>query len=82
MDHQPGELTVFWIYLTGAFVSGFSMCMLNAVVNPLLNTLAGGGKKGNQLIQFGGLSELYFSYNRSGIGWLPDRYYQPGHTYQ
>ena len=54
MDYQPGELTVFWIYLTGAFVSGFSMCMLNAVVNPLLNTLAGGGKKGNQLIQFGG----------------------------
>lgn len=49
MDYQPGELTVFWIYLTGAFVSGFSMCMLNAVVNPLLNTLAGGGKKGNQL---------------------------------
>lgn len=54
MDYQPGELTVFWVYLTGAFVSGFSMCMLNAVVNPLLNTLAGGGKKGNQLIQFGG----------------------------
>ena len=44
----------FAVYVTGAFVSGFSMCMLNAVVNPLLNTLAGGGKKGNQLIQFGG----------------------------
>ncbi|NAI89937.1 MFS transporter, partial [Escherichia coli] len=37
-----------------AFVSGFSMCMLNTVVNPMLNTLGGGGKKGNQLIQFGG----------------------------
>ena len=44
----------FTIYLIGAFVSGFSMCMLNTVVNPMLNTLAGGGKKGNQLIQFGG----------------------------
>lgn len=54
MDYQPGSLTVFWVYLSGAFVSGFSMCMLNAVVNPLLNTLGGGGKKGNQLIQFGG----------------------------
>ena len=44
----------FYIYLVGAFVSGFSMCMLNTVVNPMLNTLGGGGKKGNQLIQFGG----------------------------
>lgn len=54
MSYTPGELTVFWVYLSGAFVSGFSMCMLNAVVNPLLNTLGGGGKTGNQLIQFGG----------------------------
>ncbi len=45
---------VFSVYLAGAFVSGFSMCMLNTVVNPLLNTLAGGGKKGNQLMQYGG----------------------------
>ena len=44
----------FAIYLAGAFVSGFSMCMLNTVVNPMLNTLGGGGKKGNQLIQIGG----------------------------
>ncbi len=44
----------FWVYLLGAFVSGFSMCMLNTVVNPMLNTLGGGGNKGNQLIQFGG----------------------------
>lgn len=44
----------FSVYLTGAFVSGFSMCMLNTVVNPMLNTLGGGGKKGNQLIQMGG----------------------------
>ncbi|MDE7126987.1 MAG: MFS transporter [Bacteroidales bacterium] len=44
----------FAVYLTGAFVSGFSMCMLNTVVNPMLNTLGGGGNRGNQLIQFGG----------------------------
>ena len=45
---------IFAIYLTGAFVAGLSMCMLNTVVNPMLNTLGGGGKRGNQLIQFGG----------------------------
>jgi len=44
----------FGVYLCGAFVAGFSMCMLNTVVNPMLNTLGGGGKRGNQLIQFGG----------------------------
>jgi FHS family L-fucose permease-like MFS transporter len=49
-----GQLGSFVVYLTGAFISGFSMCMLNTVVNPMLNTLGGGGKKGNQLIQTGG----------------------------
>ena len=49
-----GVAESFPIYLTGAFVAGFSMCMLNTVVNPMLNTLGGGGKKGNQLIQVGG----------------------------
>lgn len=49
-----GILCSFGVYLSGAFVSGFSMCMLNTVVNPMLNTLGGGGNKGNQLIQFGG----------------------------
>lgn len=44
----------FTIYIVGAFVAGFSMCMLNTVVNPMLNTLGGGGNKGNQLILFGG----------------------------
>ncbi len=43
-----------WMYFMGAFIAGFSMCMLNAVVNPLLNSLGGGGNKGNQLIQWGG----------------------------
>lgn len=44
----------FGIYLLGAFISGFAVCILNSVVNPMLNTLGGGGKKGNQLVQFGG----------------------------
>ena len=45
----------FWVYLIGAFIAGFCMCMLNTVVNPMLNILGGGGNKGNQLIQFGGV---------------------------
>jgi FHS family L-fucose permease-like MFS transporter len=49
-----GTVASFGVYLTGAFISGFSMCILNTVINPLLNTLGGGGNKGNQLIQFGG----------------------------
>lgn len=45
----------FVVYLIGAFISGFCMCMLNAVVNPMLNILGGGGNSGNQLIQIGGV---------------------------
>ena len=54
ISYLSGVFSSFAIYLLGAFVSGFSMCMLNTVVNPLLNTLGGGGNKGNQLIQLGG----------------------------
>lgn len=43
----------FAVYVAGAFVAGFSMCMLNVVAMPMLNTLGGGGNKGNSLIQFG-----------------------------
>ena len=42
------------IYLLAAFICGFSVCMLNTVVNPMLNILGGGGNKGNQYIQIGG----------------------------
>ncbi|MBR4137501.1 MAG: MFS transporter, partial [Bacteroidales bacterium] len=45
----------FGVYLIGAFIAGFCMCMLNTVVNPMLNLLDGGGNKGNQLIQIGGV---------------------------
>ena len=44
----------YFIYLLGAFICGFCVCMLNTVVNPMLNILGGGGNKGNQLIQAGG----------------------------
>ncbi len=49
-----GYVESFGVYVLGAFIAGFSMCMLNIVVNPMLNTLGGGGNRGNQLIQFGG----------------------------
>ena len=42
----------WYVYLLGAFVSGFSMCMLNTVICPMLNTL--GGARGNQLNLAGG----------------------------
>ena len=48
-----GFVSSFAVYVIGAFIAGFSMCMLNLVTNPLLNTLGGGGNKGNQLVQFG-----------------------------
>ncbi len=42
------------VYLLGAFICGFSVCILNTVVNPMLNLLGGGGNRGNQLVQMGG----------------------------
>ncbi|KAA6339671.1 L-fucose-proton symporter [termite gut metagenome] len=53
VQYLSGHSASFSIYLLGAFIAGFSMCMLNTVVNPMLNTLGGGGNKGNQLIQVG-----------------------------
>ena len=49
-----GGVTAFGVYLLGAFIAGFSMCLLNLVVNPMLNKLGGGGNRGNQLVQVGG----------------------------
>ena len=43
-----------YVYLLGAFICGFCVCMLNTVVNPMLTILGGGGNKGNQYIQIGG----------------------------
>ncbi len=48
------DVSALVVYLLGAFICGFCVCMLNTVVNPMLNLLGGGGNKGNQLIQAGG----------------------------
>ena len=51
---SPSEISTYVIYLIGAFICGFCVCILNTVVNPMLNQLGGGGNRGNQLIQTGG----------------------------
>ena len=66
-----GYIGSFAVYVAGAFVAGFSMCMLNLVVNPLLNTLGGGGNKGNQLVQFGcSLNSVGATLSPMVLGWL------------
>lgn len=50
----PSGMTGFVVYLLGAFISGLSVCLLNTVVNPMLNLLGGGGNRGNQLNLIGG----------------------------
>ena len=55
LDAKENLGLVFAVYLVGAFIAGFCMCILNCVVNPMLNLLGGGGNSGNQLIQLGGV---------------------------
>ncbi|WP_302377617.1 MFS transporter [Barnesiella intestinihominis] len=55
LDAKNSLSLVFTVYLVGAFITGFCMCILNCVVNPMLNLLGGGGNAGNQLIQTGGV---------------------------
>ena len=55
LDVQANIGLVFAVYLAGAFIAGLCMCILNCVVNPMLNLLGGGGNAGNQLIQIGGV---------------------------
>lgn len=55
LSGHVGKEAAFLVYLIGAFISGLTMCILNTVVNPMLNLLGGGGNKGNQLIQIGGV---------------------------
>lgn len=55
LDAQANLGLVFAVYLTGAFIAGLCMAILNSVVNPMLNVLGGGGNSGNQLIQLGGV---------------------------
>ena len=66
-----GYAASFAVYVVGAFIAGFSMCMLNLVTNPLLNTLGGGGNKGNQLVQFGcSLNSVGATLSPMVLGWL------------
>ena len=51
---MSGVLDSFAVYLVGALFGGFCVCMLNTVVNPMLNLLGGGGNRGNQLNLVGG----------------------------
>ena len=66
-----GYVSSFGVYVAGAFVAGFSMCLLNLVVNPMLNTLGGEGKKGNQLVQFGcSINSIGATLSPVVLGWL------------
>ena len=51
---DASAISTYVVYLLGAFICGFCVCILNTVVNPMLNLLGGGGNRGNQLIQTGG----------------------------
>ncbi|MBQ8047111.1 MAG: MFS transporter [Prevotella sp.] len=51
---DANAISAYVVYLLGAFICGFCVCILNTVVNPMLNLLGGGGNRGNQLIQTGG----------------------------
>ena len=69
--YVPAASNPFYVYIAGAFVAGFSMCLLNLVVNPLLNTLGGGGNKGNQLVQMGcSLNSVGATLAPMILGWL------------
>ena len=49
----------FYVYLMGALICGFCVCILNTVGNPMLNLLGGGGNKGNQLNLIGGTFQSF-----------------------
>lgn len=65
IDATANAELVLTIYMIGAFIAGFSMCMLNSVVNPLLNSMGSTPDKGNQMLQFGG------AFNSSGATLAP-----------
>ena len=66
LNAQENLGLVFGVYLTGAFIAGLCMAILNCVVNPMLNILGGGGNSGNQLIQIGGV----FNSSAAGAGYI------------
>ena len=71
LSGHAGQSSAMLVYLLGAFVAGFSMTLLNTVVNPMLNTLGGGGNKGNQLLQIGGsFNSLMATFTPAFVGIL------------
>ncbi len=69
--YVPLSANPFYIYIAGAFVAGFSMCLLNLVVNPMLNTLGGEGNRGNQLVQMGcSINSIGATLAPMILGWL------------
>jgi len=69
--HADTKELALGVYFLGAFVAGLSMTLLNTVVNPMLNTLGGGGNKGNQLIQVGGsFNSLLATFTPAFVGIL------------
>ena len=71
IQFASGYVESFGVYVAGAFVAGFSMCLLNICVNPMLNSLGGGGNKGNQLVQFGGAcNSIGGTITPALVGWL------------
>jgi len=71
LSGHTGQSMAMIIYLLGAFIAGFSMTLLNTVVNPMLNTLSGGGNKGNQLIQIGGsFNSMFATFTPAFVGIL------------
>ena len=69
-----GGIPGFCIYLFGAFISGFSVCILNTVVNPMLNLLGGGGNRGNP--------DARGCTDRNGDGFHADGRRQSGDVYR
>ena len=68
-----GVAESFAVYLTGAFVSGFSMCMLNTVVNPMLNTLGAAREQGKPAHTVRRLDEFIGGYHSAGACRIPYR---------
>lgn len=82
ISYLSGLMSSFSVYLIGAFVSGFSMCMLNTVVNPMLNTLGGGGNRGQPARAVRRFAQLAGRHDRSGAGRLSHGERRTGHDQQ
>ena len=53
VQYVSGRAASFPVFIVGTFISGGAACLLNIVVNPMLNSLGGGGNRGNRLVLIG-----------------------------